>query len=416
VHADPVAAVVLGLAVILLAAKIGGDLMMRLGQPAVLGELLAGVVLGNLTLVGFGGLEYLERDATIDMLSRLGVLILLFQVGLESTVAQMLKVGLTSLLVAVAGVVVPMALGWGVSAWLMPDEGWLVHAFVGATLCATSVGITARVLKDLGRSHTVEARVILGAAVIDDVLGLVVLAVVTGIIAAADQGTHLSGMSIAVIVAKASIFLIGSLALGVAFSRHLFSLASRLRPGGLLLALGVSFCFVLAWLADAIGLAPIIGAFAAGLILEDVHEIKFVARGERPLHETIEPIAQLLVPIFFVLMGIHTDLRAFADASLYLVAAMLTLAAIAGKQVCALVVSGKTLDRISIGIGMVPRGEVGLIFASIGAGLTIAGHRVISASVYSAVVIVVMVTTMATPPALRWSLARHDQRRQAPDA
>ncbi|HKA90922.1 MAG TPA: cation:proton antiporter [Haliangiales bacterium] len=413
-HADPVAAVVLAIAVILLAAKVGGDLMLRLGQPAVLGELLAGVVLGNLSLVGFDGFEYLKEDASVDMLARLGVLILLFEVGLESTVAQMLRVGWTALLVAVVGVAVPMALGWGASALLMPRESWLVHAFVGATLCATSVGITARVLKDLGRSQTFEARVILGAAVIDDVLGLVVLAVVTGIIAAADQGTRLSGASIGLIIAKATIFLVGSLAVGVMFSRHLFSLAARLRPGGLLLALGVSFCFVLAWLADAIGLAPIVGAFAAGLILEDVHERKFLARGERPLLETIEPIAQLLVPIFFVLMGVRTDLRAFGDAGLYVVAGALTAAAILGKQACSLVVRG-SLDRLSIGIGMVPRGEVGLIFANIGAGLTIAGHRVIDASVYSAVVIMVILTTMATPPALKWSMARKRENGDAPD-
>ncbi|MGB8294746.1 MAG: cation:proton antiporter, partial [Polyangia bacterium] len=187
-HGDPAASVVLALTVILVAAKLGGELAVRVGQSAVLGELVVGVLLGNLTLVGYSGLDYLLTDPSIDMLARLGVLVLLFEVGLESTVGQMLKVGLPSLLVATLGVVTPFALGWGVGAWLLPGHSVYVHAFLGATLCATSVGITARVLKDLDRLQTREARIILGAAVLDDVMGLVVLAVVTGMIGAADRG------------------------------------------------------------------------------------------------------------------------------------------------------------------------------------------------------------------------------------
>ena len=191
-HSDPVASLALALVIVLAVAKLGGELAVRLGQPAVLGELLAGVVVGNLSLVGYSGLESLWASPSLDMLARLGVLVLLFEVGLESTVGQMMKVGAPSLLVATLGVAAPFGLGWATSAWLLPGHSVYVHAFVGATLCATSVGITARVFQDLGRLQTPEARIILGAAVIDDVMGLVVLAVVGGTIAAVGSGTGFS--------------------------------------------------------------------------------------------------------------------------------------------------------------------------------------------------------------------------------
>lgn len=297
-HSDPVASVGLSLVVILTAAKLGGEIATRVGQPGVLGELIVGVILGNLTLVGFSGLEHVEADPFIDMLARIGAVILLFEVGLESTVGQMLKVGLSSFLVASLGVVTPFALGWGVGAWLLPGQSAYVHAFLGATLTATSVGITARVLKDLGRSQSNEARIILGAAVIDDVFGLVILGVVTGVITAADRGGTFSGAEIALMLGKAAGFLIGSLVLGVYLAPTLFSVASRLRARGVLLAVGLSCCFFLSWLANAIGLAPIVGAFAAGLILDDVHYRDFVDRGEHGLEELIHPISQFWSPSF----------------------------------------------------------------------------------------------------------------------
>jgi Kef-type K+ transport system membrane component KefB len=405
-HSDPVAPVALWLVVILLAAKLGGDLAERIGQPAVLGELVVGVLLGNLTLVGFSGLEPLKSDPFVDMLARIGVLVLLFEVGLESTVAQMLKVGLSSLLVASLGVITPFALGWGVGAWLLPEQSPYVHAFLGATLTATSVGITARVLKDLGRSQSNEARVILGAAVIDDVLGLVILAVVTGVIAAADRGGALALTDVALILGKAGGFLVVSLVLGVLFSRKLFSLASRLRARGVLLAIGLAFCFLLSWVAHLIGLAPIVGAFAAGLILEQAHYRDFVDRGEHGLEELIHPISSFLVPVFFVVMGARTDLRSFARPGVLGLAAALTAAAIVGKQACSLGVLGAGVDRLSVGLGMIPRGEVGLIFANIGLALAVGGQRIVDDAVFSAVVVMVIVTTMVTPPALKWSLGR----------
>lgn len=402
---EAAATILLALAVILAAAKLGGDLATRLGQPAVLGELTAGVVLGNLTLIGLPGLEAFKTNPTLDVLAQLGVIILLFEVGLESTVRDMLKVGWTALIVAVLGVVTPFALGWGVGAWLLPDHSPYVHAFLGATLTATSVGITARVLRDLGRSQSPESRVILGAAVVDDVLGLVILAVVTGVIQAANTGVELSYGAAGWIVAKATLFLVGALALGLALSPRLFRLASRLKGRGVLLATALVFLFALSYLASAIGLAAIVGAFAAGLILEQVHYRDFTERGEHGLEELLQPIGAFLVPVFFVLMGMRVDLAAFARVEVLGFAAVLTLAAIVGKQACALGVP-RGLDRLSIGIGMIPRGEVGLIFANIGAGLTLNGAPIIDARTFSALVLMVIVTTLITPPAFRWSVRK----------
>jgi Kef-type K+ transport system membrane component KefB len=405
-HDDPVTPIVLALAVILAAAKLAGHVAVRIGQPAVLGELTAGVILGSLDLAGIGWFHAIERDATVDILARLGVIILLFEVGLESTVRDMLKVGLPSLLVAVLGVAAPFTLGWVAGALLLPDRSVYVHVFLGAMLTATSVGITARVLQDLGRSQSAEARVILGAAVIDDVLGLVILAVVGGIITSADQGDVLSGPDMALILGEAAAFLFGALALGVYLSPRLFHLASRLRGRGVLLVTALVFCFTLAYLAALIGLAPIVGAYAAGLILEHAHFRDFVNRGEQQLENLVHPISAFLVPIFFVIMGMRVDHTAFARVDVLGLAAVLTVAAIVGKQACSLGALGRRLDALSIGIGMIPRGEVGLIFANIGLGLSIAGQPIVDPNIFSAVVIMVVVTTMVTPPTLKWSLAR----------
>lgn len=396
----------LALAVILIAAKIGGDLATRLGQPAVLGELAMGVVIGNLHFVGLAGLDHYKTDPMVDMMARLGVIILLFAVGLESTVGQMLAVGLSSLLVATAGVIAPFALGWGVGALLLPEASVYVHAFLGATLTATSVGITARVLQDLGKTDTPEARIILGAAVIDDVMGLVILAVVAGAITAAASGQALSSASIVWILAKATLFLVGALVIGVRVSPLMFRLASRLQAKGVLLALALSWCFLLSWVASLIELAPIVGAFAAGLVLESVHYQSFVDKGGHQLEDLVAPIAAFLVPVFFVVMGMRTDLASFADARVLGLAAALTVAAVIGKQVCGLAVVGGGVDRITVGLGMIPRGEVGLIFANMGMALMMAGTPIITPPLYSAIVVMVIVTTLVTPPALKWSLGR----------
>jgi Kef-type K+ transport system membrane component KefB len=405
-HADPIAFVALALAVILGMAKLGGHLAERIGQPAVLGELLAGVLLGNLHFLGLTGLEAVKTNTTIDTLARLGVILLLFEVGLESTVRDMLQVGLRSLVVAVLGVVAPWLLGWGVGALMLPQHSEYAHVYLGAVLTATSVGITARVLRDLGRAQTPEARIILGAAVIDDVLGLVILAVVGGLIAAANAGSALSWADVALIIGKAVVFLFGALSLGLWLSPRVFRLTARLRGRGILLATSLVFCLLLAWLAAEIGLAPIVGAYAAGLILERAHYRHFTQKGEHQLEELIHPITSFLVPVFFVLVGMGVDLSAFGNREVLGFAGLLTIAAVIGKQLCALGGVGARLDSISIGIGMIPRGEVGLIFANIGLRLAINGEPVIDRGVYSAVVIMVMLTTLVTPPLLQWSLAR----------
>lgn len=413
--ADPIAPLILSVALILIAAKLGGHVASRFSQPPVLGELVAGLFIGNLTLLGVPHLDYLKTDASVDILARLGVILLLFQVGLESTIGQMMKVGLSSFLVATLGVIGPFVLGYAVGVWLLPDASAYAHIFLGATLTATSVGITARVLRDLGRSQSDEARIILGAAVIDDVQGLVILAVVSGIIASANHGEALSYLAIGIVLMKATIFLVGSLVLGMYLSPRLFSFASKLQASGVLLAVGLAFCFLVAWIASAIGLAPIVGAFAAGLVLEDLHYRNFTDRGEHTLNTLVEPVASFLVPIFFVVMGIRTDLRAFADPRVLSLATALTIAAIIGKQACAFGVVGKGFDRLSVGIGMIPRGEVGLIFANMGLTLVAVGQPIVTQQVFSALVVMVIATTLVTPPMLKWSFERFARRSAVPE-
>ena len=403
---DPSAAVALALAVILLLAKLGGELAVRFKQPAVLGELLAGVILGNLHLLGLLWFEPLKGDPFIDLLAQLGVMLLLFEVGLESTVRQMASVGVSASMVALLGVVMPMLLGWGVGTVMLPESSIYVHLFLGATLCATSVGITARVLQELGWSKSREGRIILGAAVIDDVLGLIVLASVSGLITAANLGQEMSVVQIGWIAAKSFLFLGLSLAVGIWLTPKVFKAAFRLEGRGVLLALGMAFCFGFAWAAGAIGLAPIVGAFAAGLILEDSHYEKFIQRGERSLEDLLHPLSAFLVPVFFVLMGLRTDLRAFLDLRVLGLAAVLTVAAVIGKQACSLGVAGRGIDRLSVGLGMIPRGEVGLIFANQGLMLRYHGEPVITTAVFSAIVVMVILTTLVTPPVLAARLRR----------
>jgi Kef-type K+ transport system membrane component KefB len=403
--------VLVGIAAILIIAKLGGELFERIGQPAVLGELIGGIVAGNLALIGFNGAEFLKGNEVIAALAQLGVVILLFEVGLESNVAEMMEVGWSSLAVAVAGVIAPFFLGWGVAAYFMPNAPQLEHIFIGATLCATSVGITARVLKDTGQLARREARIILGAAVIDDVLGLLILAVIAGAIKAAQSGASLALVDVAIIAAKAIFFLVGAIAIGHYVVPRLFHRAGRLQGNGVLLALSISFCFLLAWVASWVGLAPIVGAFAAGLVLDEAHFESFRSREELRLEQLLAPVSALLVPVFFVLMGLKVDLRSFAKPDLLLYAVALTVAAILGKQVCALAVFERRINRRAIGIGMIPRGEVGLILAGIGATLTLPNAQginepVIGTVTFGAVVIMVIVTTLITPPALKWSLAR----------
>jgi len=401
-----VADVLLGLIVILLAAKIGGDVVERFKQPAVLGELVLGMIIGNLALVGIDIFEPFKHSVTLEVLAEIGVIILLFQVGLESSLSEMMKVGLASFMVAVFGVVAPFFLGWGVGAWFLPDASIYVHIFIGATLTATSVGITARVLQDIGKIRSREAKIILGAAVIDDIMGLVILAVVTGIITTASVGSELSSAGIFWIIFKAVAFVVAALAIGNFLAPKILHVGSKMHVKGVLLSIALMVCFTLAFLAGLIGLAPIVGAFAAGLILDRVHYRTFTERGEHDITELIEPIAVFLVPIFFVRMGMMVELNTFGHIDILLFAAVMTIAAIIGKQACSLAIFNKGINRIAIGLGMIPRGEVGLIFAGIGAKLMLKGEPVISTSTFSAVVIMVIVTTLVTPPFLKMSMLK----------
>jgi Kef-type K+ transport system membrane component KefB len=406
---DP--AVLIGVAIMLVIAKLCGEVFERRKQPGVLGELFAGILLGNLVLFGFNLVEPLKTNTTIASLAELGVIILLFEVGLESDLREMIEVGWSSLLVAIVGVIAPFFLGWGVSAYFIPGEPRLAHVFIGATLCATSVGITARVFKDLGKLNTREARIILGAAVIDDVLGLLILAIVAGAIRAAGTGVALSMLDVGMIALKSLLFLMGAIAIGHLLVPRMLRGAGRLETRGVLLTLAISFCFVLAWAAAQVGLAPIVGAFAAGLILDEVHYKPRGNRQQRDLNDLLQPVSTVLVPIFFVSMGLKVDLRLFTRVEILGLAAALTLAAIIGKQVCALGVVERGINRLAVGMGMIPRGEVGLIFAGIGATLMLpspagTNQPVISSAIFGAVVIMVIITTLLTPIALKWSLGR----------
>jgi Kef-type K+ transport system membrane component KefB len=413
-HGVNILPILQGLVLILVGAKVGGLLFDRLKLPSVLGELVIGVILGNLQLVGFDGFSVFRDLPGIDVLAQIGVIFLLFDVGLESDVAKMRAVGLSSFLVATLGVIGPLLLGYLVSRWFFPTHHPLVHWFVGGTLTATSVGITARVLSELGQATSVEGRIILGAAVIDDVLGLLVLAVIAGAIGAADRGGTFGALSLVWILARALLFLTAAIILGQHLSRRTFRIASRFAGQRLLLPLAVIFCFGLAALAGAAGLAPIVGAFAAGLVLDEVHyrELREREADSRDVRELLSPVLTLFVPVFFVLMGMRVDLSVFGRRDILGFAAVLTVVAIVGKQICSIGIVERGTDRIAVGLGMIPRGEVGLIFASVGATLVLAGRRVVDPTVFSAVVVVVSVTTLLTPPLLVWRMRGTDARKQ----
>jgi Kef-type K+ transport system membrane component KefB len=399
---------ILVLALVILAAKFGGELMIRLGQPAVLGELLAGVLLGNLGLFGVTLLNPLRDNMTLRIFAEVGAILLLFETGIESDLAQLLAVGWSSLLVALLGVAAPLALGYFVSLQIFPNANWLTHVFVGGTLTATSVGITARVLKDLRKNKTNEAQIILGAAVVDDVIGLIVLAAVGGAATAAAAGatSQIGWDSIAWTAAKAILFLIAAVLGGRYVSRYMFRFAARLKTSGAVLAVCIPFCLLLAAAAAAVGLAPIVGAFAAGVVIEQIHYAPLIERGGAPLQELLSPLTEVVTPAFFVLMGFLVDLKSFASMDVLGFAVLVTIAAIVGKQICALGVLERRVRRLAIGVGMIPRGEVGLIFAGLGRTIRVQDQPILSNSAYSSLVLMVILTTVITPPLLNLTLKK----------
>lgn len=380
------------LILIIAAAKIGGEIAEYLKQPAVLGELLIGVLLGLTALRGA------VSDPAIAFVASIGIVLLLFEVGLESDLDEFAKVGSSAALVAVIGVALPLVAGF---ATVYAFRGEYRQAlFLGATLTATSIGITTRVLMDLGKMASKEAKIILGAAVIDDTLGLLLLSVVLQI---ASTG-RADALAVTRAVFIALVFLVGAIWIGIRFAPRLIPFAQRLKTRGVLVSLAFLFCLALAFGAKELGLAEIIGAFAAGLVLATTDD-------RVRIHEQIKPVTDIFVPVFFVLVGLQVDLRDLnpmdpAHASALLITVILLVLAVTGKLAAGFGVVSAGVNRYAVGIGMVPRGEVGLIFASMGLKAGI-----VAADLYGGLVFVVFATTLITPFWLRRVLARIDKDR-----
>ena len=446
-HKDPIAPVILGVTGILFVALIGRFSARKLGFPSVIGELIMGIVVGNLAfyyqfdlitvlregpaifeivenllrgeelelaclnavgvegtwqileiLRGPHGNEILQVAHTVDVFSRYGIIFLLFLVGLDTSIDEMRRVGPDSGRVAIIGVLLPFVLGMIVSTLLIEDVELHTSMFLGATLAATSVGITAMVLQEMKMEQTETAHIILGAAVIDDVLGLLMLAIISGIVVTGS--IDLLGISTTVIIA--TVFLMATVYIGPYFIRLFVRLFCRLDIVEAKMFVSYLFVMLMAWMANLAGLATIIGAFAAGLILQDAYFESWDNDRKCPvtIKDLIMPLEVILVPIFFVLMGLQVKLETFLQQDVMILAAGLLVAAILGK-----VLSGfgsfTVKNRMAIGIGMMPRGEVGLIFAAIGKSL-----GVLDDALFSAVVLMVIVTTLLSPPLFKDCLKR----------
>ncbi|RUR11932.1 cation:proton antiporter [Legionella sp. km772] len=443
-HVDPIASVILVVTSLFFFALIGRYLADRLNFPGVLGELLMGVLLGNVcyfcglqlmvilregssifdimknmlsgisltesvaqvipnkvyaqqvtqALSGSHGIDYLKIAYTVDIFSRYGVIFLLFMVGLESSLEELKRTGKASIIVALIGVIAPMILGFGIACILMPTASYQADLFVAATLSATSIGITARVLTDMKKLNTREARTILGAAMIDDILGLIILAVVSSIVISGS----VDPMVVVRIIFASVAFFLGVILLGPPILRKAIAFFSFLDVWEVKLFISFLFVMALAWLASFVELAAIIGAFAAGVILHDNYFKKCAEEHKEKnisIHQLISPLESILAPMFFMVIGIQVKLESFLNLQVLFLASGLIIAAIIGKLLSGLGGNSKD-DRLLIGIGMLPRGEVGLVFASIGRTL-----GVVSDQLFSAIVLMVIVTTFIAPPLLK---------------
>lgn len=451
-ESDPITFVLLGVTAIFFFAILGRYIARRLNQPSVLGELLMGVLIGNLfyyfgfqliillregsstfdivsemlkgasltqavatvipnseyaqqalsALSGPHGADYLKIAYVVDIFSRYGVIFLLFMVGLESSIEDLRHTGRDSFLVAIIGVIAPMILGFAMAFILMPEASYQADLFIAATLSATSIGITARVLAEMKKIRTQEARTILGAAMLDDVLGLIILAVVSSVVlhGAVDV------MVVVHIVIASLAFFIGSILLSPFILRKSIYFFRFLDPWEAKLFISFLFIMFLSWLASFIHLATIIGAFTAGVIIRD--DYFKVLDGDRKISQTIyhllSPLESILAPIFFILIGIQVKLESFCHLNVIILAIGLVFAAVIGKLISGLGANAKN-DRLLIGIGMLPRGEVGLVFASIGRSL-----GVISDDLFSAIVLMVMITTFIAPPLLKARYAAQEKK------
>jgi Kef-type K+ transport system membrane component KefB len=412
------AGVLLSLIVIHLASKVGGEICVRLNLPPVLGELLGGVIVGvsALRLIIFPGgeidasasliIDLLQNTAglppaaansvfdrqseAISVLSEIGVIILLFEIGLESSLTELLKVGIQAAMVAIVGVAAPFA--GGVLGMI-----YIFHAppiaaiFAAAALTATSIGITAKVLSQIGRINTPEGQIIIGAAILDDILGLIVLAVVSGL----GQTGKIDVGGIFYLIITASTFLVGSILIGRALTPFLAKIVDTLQTRGQLIVVSLIFAFSLAYVATAIHLEGILGSFAAGLVLAETEKREGIITD-------LTPLADAVVPIFFVVVGARTDLSVLnpidpVNREGLLIALFLIVVAVLGKVITGLVVFGKPgINRLAIGVGMIPRGEVGLIFVSVGAS-----SGILPPAIQAGVVVMVIFTTFLAPPLLR---------------
>ncbi len=402
---DPFAGTLLLLAMAWLAAKVGGEVALRLKLPTVAGELCAGLALAGLhqALPRFPDLAASEP---VGVLANLGVIVLMFAVGLESTVPQMMRVGWPSLRVATVGVLLPMLAGLLGAHWLLPSGvPWVVDLFIGACLCATSIGISAQVLREKRAAASPEGRVIVGAAVLDDVLGLLVLVTVSGLAAASATAGGMPWAGFARTLGLALAFLALALTLGRRTTPHLFHLASRFRSEQLLLPLGLAFALLLAWLGNLAGLAPIVGAYAAGLILEPTHIQVLEERESHTLEALVHPLVTSLAPIFFVVMGARVDpLALFAPRTL-LFAGVLAGLGVAAKWTAGYA-AGRGFRAAVVGWGMVPRGEVGFVFIATGAQIRVEGQPLLSSGIQAGLIGALLLTTLAGPLGLGWVLGQ----------
>lgn len=410
---------------ILVAAKVL-HLIEKIKLPPVVGELLAGILLGNLALIGIPFFKNFQTNEILTFLAELGVILLLFQTGLESNVSQLLKVGKTALIVALIGAFVPFLLAsFVVGPLLLPGQPSATYLFLGAALAATSVGITARIFKDLGKMKTKAAQIVLGAAVIDDILGLVILAVISSLVV---EGV-VTPLNVGFIVLKSFLFLVLSVVIGQLIAPMMSRLFAMIHTGiGTKFTLAISFGLVFAGIAELIGLEPIIGAFAAGLVLDPVHFKSFrepelveemkqhIAEfsqakkeeltkilshhSEKSVTDIIEPLVFFFVPLFLVMVGMSVNLNELISVQTILLASVMTIVAVVGKLVAGL--PTQKGSRLTIGLAMVPRGEVGLIFAAIGQSL-----GVISPQIFSVIVLTVLLTTIVGPFLLNQNLQKN---------
>lgn len=403
------------IAIMLLAAKMGG-VVEKFGQPSVIGELFAGVFLSLLGFFGLGLIEDMKHSEILRFLAETGAVILLFQIGLESNIKSLAKVGPRSAVIAILGVVGPFVLGtWVFGPMFFEDAPFIAHLFIGATLVPTSVGIPASIFRSLGITKTKAAQTVLGAAVIDDILGLLVLAIVS----AMATGSQLTAAQILTIAGEAFLFLAVSIVIGAVFAKKISTVFSKIHTGtGMKLSLAVIFALVYAYGATLFGLAPIIGAFAAGLILDAVHfdmfespaivgKLKALASRNKTLeniiHEQqhthvedmVSSLGLIFVPLFFAYTGLQIDINSLLNPKLYLIALVFGIAAIVSKLISGIAAEGSLVDKLFVGMSMAPRGEVVLIFAATGKAL-----GAFSDDVFSVLVMTVMICAVATPGAI----------------